>query len=302
MNSKVLNYLSEKKDSFMDWFETNKTNIKTNATKVIATGLTLAALTNMAGCNNQLVGSDGTHSKHPMISDEQFTGETQPPVLEVRPKEEITKENITAEDVLAAYDQLSLLALHHFWADAKERWGDDFNNLTASFVSITPQYVQDYDFTTDENRNRMKAYYTYDQFFDGVNHWQMEELSYAGEPIYTFEFNIDIGYKGEVFDCGAFTTFGMYQSDFLPIANGFKSEPFNITASKLEEIYGGQSLITNFDHNKIGYSSFIIDRSTILNIQDMELLWSLYHAAHNSIYSINFRDHYNKYNDIEMEP
>ena len=81
MNNKVLNYLTEKKDNFMDWFEANKQSIKTNATKVLATGLTLAMLTNMAGCNSKLVGSDGTHSKHPMISDEQFTGEIISPII-----------------------------------------------------------------------------------------------------------------------------------------------------------------------------------------------------------------------------
>lgn len=301
MNSKVLNYLSEKKDSFMDWFEANKTNIKTNATKVIATGLTLAALTNIAGCK-QLAGSDGPHTKHPMISDDRFTGETLPPTIEaVRPKEEITVENITAEDVLATYDQLSMLALHHYWANSKEQWGEDFSNVTATFNSITPNFAPDNNLQTGEQNYRMTKYYTYSDFFDGRSYWQHEPQNFS-ERVYTVCFNMDIGYKGEIFDWGIFDPFGILESDFLPIAEGFHSEPFEITKSKLEELYGTTTTITNIDHGQTGYSSFIIDRNTILNITDKNLLWALYNAAHNSLYSINFNEHYNKHNNIEMEP
>jgi hypothetical protein len=94
----------------------------------------------------------------------------------------------------------------------------------------------------------------------------------------------------------------MSESDFLPIAKGFNSEPFEISRSKLEYMYGGTTMITKLDWGQTGYPLFIIDRQTILNIKDTDLLWALYNAAQNSLYSINFHDHYTEHNNIEMLP
>lgn len=291
MYNKALCDLAEKYISVTD-------RLKVSGKRTVATALTLAILISLVGCAWPQ-GSIGTHTKHPRISDDRFTGETLPAVMEVRPKEEIEQNGITPEDVLAIYDQWAMLALHHWWADSKERWGDDFNDLSAAFNSITPIMVTDLDFETDERMYRMKAYYIEEMDFDGTNYWQTDAQTYE-ETIYKIRVTIDVGYKGEVFSWGDFDV-GILEADFLPIAEGFGSEPFEITQEKLIEIYGKHTLITTLDGGT-GYSAFIIDRQTLLGITDQTLLWSLYNAAKNSLYSINFRDHYNTYHDLSVEP
>lgn len=257
--------------------------LKINKKRAAAITVTLAMLISLTGC----------------AQPERFTGETLPATMEAKPQEEIEQNGITPEDVLAIYDQWAMVALHHWWSDAKSRWGDDFNNITATFNSITPEMVTDNDFETHERTYRMKAYYTETLDFDGTNYWQIDAKPHD-ETIYLITVNIDVGYKGEVFSSGEFQL-GISEADFLPIAEGFGSEPFEISLEKLIEIYGKHTLIATLDGGT-GYSAFIIDRQTILGITDPELLWSLYNAAKNSLYSLNFRDHYNTYHDLTVIP
>lgn len=273
--------------------------LKINKKRSAAITVTLAMLISLTGCA-QPHGLVGTHTKHQLIADEEFTGETLPATMEAKPQEEIEQNGITPEDVLAIYDQWAMVALHHWWSDSKDRWGDDFNNITATFNSITPVMAIDYDFETEEKTYRMKAYYTASlDEFDGTNYWQNDPKPHD-ETIYPITVNIDVGYKGEVFSSGEFEL-GISEADFLPIAEGFGSEPFEISVEKLIEIYGKHTMIANLDAGT-GYSAFIIDRQTILGITDPELLWSLYNAAKNSLYSLNFRDHYNTYHDLTVIP
>lgn len=302
MINEIFCFLTRMKDRFMCWLKADKMNLKIAGTKVITTGLIIAALANMTGCYGQLVGDKPSpHTKHPLLDDKHFAGEFLPETYEVRPLAEIEETGILAEDVLSVYDQLAMLALHRYWAPRKEQWGDDFNNLSATFTSITPNWNFDTNVLTGERENRMKKYYTYSDSFDGTQvSWQYEPQTYT-ERVYGICFNMDIGYKGEKIDSGVFDPFGILESDFLLIAEGFGSIPFEITREKLEQLYGSTgTTITMVDENQTGYSAFTIDRDTILNITDKKLLWSLYNAAQNSLYSVNFNKHYNTYHNLEI--
>lgn len=292
MNSKVLNYLSEKKDNFMDWFEANKQSIKTNATKVIATGLTLAMLTNVGGCKN----SDAP----PFINPNAFTGETLPPAIETRPQEEIIETGITAEDVLAIYDQLSLIAIQKFWSSSKEDWGDDFYKINATFSSISTPNETIWNPQKSTHVERSQPYYTYDTLYESPLPWQTPPYSYS-ELVYPVKFSIDVGFNNNIFTHQSFDGFGIYASQFIPIAHDFGSEQFNLTNEYINSVYEPGSLVHTI-HSATAFTPFTITRDDILQITDQDILWNLYNCGVSSLYSINFPEEYSNNTTFDFQP
>ena len=287
MNRKALYFLQKIDANFTNRLRVNITSLRTIVTRVVTVVLTLVILVNLAGCTR------------PFIDESRFTGETLPPAIDIMSREEIEARGITADDVLAVYDQLALIAVRYFWKGTKAHIGDEFYKITAAFSDISPK--RQYDTQWDSQDEIVCPYYAIMENFGGAQAWQPEHESF-NEEIYPITFSIDIGYEGNIFEHREFTDFGITKEEFIKIADAFSGPEFTITHDYLVQEHGKASSLVWDDVGKLAYPAFIIDRETISNITDQQLLWDLYEAAYNSLYRINFREHYRTYNDLTVDP
>ena len=287
--------------------------LKTLGKRTVVIVATLALMNCMAGCENHH--DDDLPNNHVFTvddfrRDEAFIGQTVPATIEVRPQEEIEQSGITPEDVLAVYDQLACLTVLHHYAAQKENIGEQYYDLSATFTKIEPDEIGLENTETKIYEEYILPYYTKDGFY-GSHPWQREcplwEYQLVRKDIIVFVIHFDYAFEGELINSVDFQ-FGVSESDFLPIAEGFNSEPFQLTPEVNEELWGRfmpsdmLPLVSSLNAYNIAYPAFTIDRETILGITDQDLLWALYNAAQNSMYFLNFSEHYNTHHDLAAAP
>lgn len=277
MNSKVLNYLSEKKDSFMDWFEANKTNIKTNATKVIATGLTLAALTNMAGCNgnpfenqnvinNENVAIGTLPTQDPTIS-------TEPSLLpELKTREEIERDGITAQDVIDLYTFLAATCLTCSYPE--------LTAYSSQFVEMSSPHFS----TSSAIQSQQQPL----PFFPLYETYTLPHLQYSNPNISTLSNVYEIGVSINLSDPSSLSceqqnlsiNLAFDQENFEKLANLFNLTPFIIDQQHIDNL-------TQEGHNLNKYlgltaiPQFSID-TNYLSSATQDQLWIIYNTLENA--------------------
>ena len=274
MNKNVLEYLNDKilnvadnirakSESVGNYITSHAKNIKKGAIRATATALTAATLIGgLTACEIETL--------------------TQ---LEVRPIEEIEETGIKAEDVLALYDNM---AKNYF-----ERLYGNFSDsekaasiIKYEFTNITPlesavPTTEDYLFGPFETIID-PFYYSLDTYT--IVSWLAYDTTKLSN-ICPINFNYKAYSKDNVFDYQV-TACGISPADLNSIIEAFNLKPFEITPEYIDSL--GYAAIS-YQHltGKTAYPSLTINRELIENANEQQL-WSLYNAATNSIYSINF--------------
>lgn len=247
MNKNVFEYLGSKAQQVADYIRTKAeaagnclseraNDIKQGAIKTTATLLTAATLLGgMTGCT---IG--------PLY-----------PIVATKPRDEIEEIGITAEDVLAVYDNLCLQKLYETFLHHKDDYGDDWYNLSAQFQSIK----------TDKRILQ-------------ISNNDVPEYDYINEPFYHM-FN-DEGY------CLTYNFYGALNNDsrefsknvqISPVTFESLMESLKISPFTLTDEYWQNNPQHATDYNYVTgvdvYEPITIDRETIINATE-EQLWTLY--------------------------
>lgn len=245
--------------------------IKRSATALALAGLTTLSATTMGGCENisNIISPDETYT---------FTEPYEKPTI--RDDIEIEEKGITAEDVLAEFDNLAWeFNLRAYTHSIQENFPDEWEEIvkdsktSAQFVKITPPiaYKPEEPFpfygilTTHLFHNRFLNFLTQEQLdkeFEGVY------------PGMLYLNNVTFGEATQ-----RYYNIGMYKDQFQPLAERLSSDKFLLTKDLLYERWDNLDDLRKFDYlNSQGYASFEITRETIENASEEEL-YLLYDLA-----------------------
>lgn len=253
MNKNVLKYLNGKAQQVTDYIRTkaeaagnylseHAQDIKQSAIKATATVLTAAALLGgMTGCAK-------------------YKDVIMFPIASMKELEEIQEAGITAEDVLAVYDNFCLQKLYETFLHHKEDYGDDWYNFSAQFQSI-------------KTHKRILQ----------ISNNDVPEYDYIHEPFYHM-FN-DEGY------CLTYNFYGALNNDsrefsknvqIVPVTFESLMDSLNVSPFSLTDEYWQNNPQHATDYNyPTGvdvYEPITIDRETIINATE-EQLWKLYNVG-----------------------
>lgn len=324
MNKNVLDYLNDKTQNVADYIRaksesagnyitSHAKNIKKGAIRATATALTAATLlTGLSACdaNEILVEPDieqetttgelttemdtfvetEVTTEEPTTDSnqqEQETTENKPALPEMRPIEEIEKTGITADDVLAAMDNLAWKIFNVGYKDSTLLNPDDINNVTCSFFSLEPTI------TTPASEELMPYkdpfYHLLDNYtpnFEWLNNKNLLNDVYATE----LYIKLSINGKNSLISV---LDLGIAKEDFENVMNALDMDQFTITTDYLESLSSED--LQQYSHliGNQAYSGLEIDRDLVVNATE-EQLWALYNATMNSMTSINLEGTLNR--------
>lgn len=290
MNKNVFNYLNEKANDVADYIKAkaeaagaylseHAQDIKQGAIKGTATVLTAAMLLGgMTGCDTlEQIGG-------PEL--EQYEQ------LPIRPIEEIEQSGITAEDVLALYDDLAekCVEAHYATTNWKEELGERFNELDGQFISISPTTINEIGY---EN-NYVLPFYLQASVFRPSNRWSTESSSpyytnqkFINEEIYETVLTIkqNFGEKSGTKDY----QWGVPKASFDKVLQAFNTPTITLDKEALEgkipNVHFYQ-IEENYLWGTTAYNSVPLSREIIANATP-EQLWALYDLI-NSMIELNF--------------
>ena len=211
--------------------------------------------------------------------------ETLPQAIEGRPRNEIQQEGITAEDVLAVYDQLAAITTKYLYSDIKDTMGDVYNNMDARFVSITAPLEYKIPDGYSEDGIPLSFYPLIDEHLSPA-HWLEDDRMYN---VYPITFHADVLYGRNVLD-HKYEFLVWNDADFDLIAQAFGSTSFIVTEDTIEQEPNKTGAYLYSDISYVGkpaYPAFTITREVIENANE-EQLWALYNAATNGFLTTNF--------------
>lgn len=278
MNKNVFEYLNGKAQQVTDYIRTkaeaagnylseHAQDIKQGAIKTTATVLTAATLMGgMTGCT-------------PKNSEEQ--AETYYPIATVKPKDELEEIGITAQDVLDAYDALSLKA-HKTMETPNEddlKKNKDWTSLSARFIQLTPQI----NIFPDLEEGLGNGYAQPEPFYFYHYRELQDTTAYFSAIVY------DAAIRDNLFS-NTYNNAGIPKEIFENLMNAFNVESFVIN----EDYFIQNPQYEMAFYYLIGetvYEPFVIDRSVIENAS-IEQLWALYDIATYLTNSIRPLDEY----------
>jgi len=236
--------------------------------KALSLILALVLCLSLCACGGQL---DGLIEKIPGLGspEETYNPQNNPfPVPETRPIEDIQATGITAEDVLAEYDRVALLALNSFIlriSDNEE--GFDWKYLSAQFSSLN---------VSQENMPTS----------NGTWDLQYEPFHRASNNKYCLQFNYQGSFKNEP-ESLDIISFYISKEEFENILNAYNIKSFQITEEYLNSLgpMGKEFYSYCININTTVYEPFQLTRELIQTSTE-EQLWALYNAR-NSIYALN---------------
>ena len=281
MNKNVFNYLNEKANDVADYIKAkaeaagtylseHAQDIKQGAIKGTATVLTAAMLLGgMTGCGDFGFNSNNYEQKFPIST--------------VRPIEDIEEQGITAQDVLAAYDTISLAALKGLMASSKDDYGSRWDCFSAKFEGITP--CEQFVFTEGADGTMKQNPFLFPVNNYVPNHLWLNDSAISYDNVYEINFN----YTGDITTTTLDRTIshlGISEQDFVAIMESFNIQPFELTSEYLDSLDFSAPLYEDY-LGQLVYPAFSLNREMILNANE-EQLWALYNAATNSISNINF--------------
>lgn len=245
--------------------------IKRSAAALALAGLTALSAVTMGGCENisNIINPDETYT---------FTEPYEKPTI--RDEIEIEEKGITAEDVLAEFDNLAWeFNLRHYTHSIQELYPDEWEEIvkdsktSAQFVKITPRIAYE-----PEEPFPFYGILTFPPFHNRfLNFLTQEQLDKEFEGVYPgmlYLNTVTFGHAGEEdFDIG------MYKDQFQPLAERLSSDKFLLTEDLLYEKWNDLHDLTKFDYlDSRCYASFEITRETIENASEEEL-YLLYDLA-----------------------
>lgn len=294
MNNKVFDYLNEKKDKVVDfakekkddatryaeervsaikeYIEKNGKQIKRSATALALAGLTTLSASTLSGCElpSETTGTELQYYTQP----------------ETKSSEDIEKDGITNEDMLALLDNLVWERETKYWDSIEEMYGDkdyrekhsiQFNKISA-YSPCGYAYIPDsYDVaavTHERFENyRLHNFYVFDVL--GTQIFEDEgELCKVDEEHYTQ----NIGY---MCICG--------KAPFEAVANEYGSGKYFLTEEICDNEYG---LVDNRFIGHEVYKSFEITRDDVANAtpEQLKVLYKLYQSIYQNTMLEDFTD------------
>lgn len=266
--NEVTNYIRAKAEAVGTYLQDHAQDIKDGAVKGTATVLTAAMLLGgMTGCDvvEQIGG--------PKL--EQYEQ------LPIRPIEEIEQSGITAEDVLALYDDLAekCVEAHYATTNWKDELGERFNELDGQFISISPTTINEIGY---EN-NYILPFYLQASVFKPSNRWSTESSSpyytnqkFINEEIYETILTIKQNF-GEKSGTKAYQ-WGVPKASFDKVLKAFNT-PTTILDKETIEGKIPNAYFYQIEENNLwgtsAYNSVSLSRETISNATQ-EQLWALY--------------------------
>lgn len=291
MNKNVFNYLNDKAHDAIDYIrakaeaagaylEDHASDIKDGLVKGTATVLTVASLLGgMTGCMMQGQPPQQNQQQNqqqtaPILPGEEILSNSQlfvgtpydesdiPPAIKHRTEEEISQTGLTAQDVLNAYDQLSLDAARKmFSTDSYNQLSNEaFEKLSVQFEGITPWSMP------SGNSRFVTPFYALDPTYEPRQLWFNNHTAFPAVPI-TIDFTTYL--DGVRFTSTIFSA-GVEQSQFETLMASLGKEPYLLDYQTL------MSKVDNFDafgrfENQMAYPPITISRELILNASPEQL-------------------------------
>ena len=315
MNKTVLEYLNGKANDVKDYIvakaeaagnylSDQATDIKNGLVKGTATVLTAAMLLGgMTACDTNTPVENPDNTPGTTITDPNNQGSQPNNQTTLRPREEIEQTGITAEDVLAAIDNL---VKQYYYLSKKQYITEEnahiLDEIDYKFESITPKHS----FVPSEE-NPEDLYAMIDPMFipqDSLEiyyNWFSKEMNL--EDVYQIHFNFSTTYTNEGVPEQHNTTvknFVISQSDLNNILNAFNVEKFIITQDYINSLGIAGSSYRDLIGQEL-YKNTTINRQ-MLESATPEQLWALYDAITNSMTQININGETQLDNSNEMQP
>lgn len=292
MNEKVKSYLSDKaqklstltEDKIAEikkYLNTHSKQLKRSATALALAGLVTTSAMGMTGCDDVIPTKDpsSTSSTLPTnINGEEYVPQEHFNRPTMRTEEEIEESGLTAEDVLAAYDNLA-------WELAVLTWKDiivDLDNVD-SIDDISAQFEKISVYNQNpRNQSENFPFFGLCEFERGFPVMK-DKSSIALKN--TYQTNLYISsVLGNYPTTKPYIGFGIYKDEFEPVADALGNGKFLFT----EDIYNSYPDLLRplrFYINLEVYAPFEITRDTILNASQQEL--QLLYDMCKSMYSLN---------------
>lgn len=245
--------------------------IKRSATALALAGLTTLSATTMGGCENisNIINPEETYA---------FTEPYEKPTT--RDDIDIEEKGITAEDVLAEFDNLAWeFNLRTYTHSIQELHPDEWEEIvknsetSAQFVKITPKIA----YGSEEPFPFYGIPISHPFHNRFLNFLTQEQLDKEFEGVYPgllYLNTITFGHAGE-----EYFYIGMYKDQFQPLAECLSSDKFLLTEDLIHEKWNNLHDLSKFDYlDSQGYASFEITRETIENASEEEL-YLLYDLA-----------------------
>lgn len=273
------------------YMEKNGKKIKRSAAALALAGLTTLSATTMSGCEEIV----SIINPNLGLEDNRPTGEHYI-VPTMRSDDEIQETGITAQDVLALYDNLTtnIIGVQYAGLDfLNEDYYPDGKKYSASFVSIDTKVGWE---------DRICPVYGITQRFDDFPKWFNRDRN---DPIIVDDmYDIGIHYNGidshnVIYNDECLNTL-IDKSLFEPLAESLGHKKFLLTEEKDQEYWYETGYIeTDFYIDTNVYERFTITRETIENATDeqLELLYSIGKSIWDFMFNLNFPDKSNSNDD-----
>ena len=231
MNKNVFNYLNDKAHDAIDYIrakaetagaylEDHASDIKDGFAKGTATVLTVAYLLGgMTGCGDLGFDSDNYQQKFPIST--------------IKPIDDIEEQGITAQDVLAVYDTISLAGLKGLMETSKDDYGSRWDCFSAQFESFGPSQQFVLTEGTDGKMINNPFHFPINNYI--ANHLWLNDAAISHDNVYELNFN----YTGDITTTTLDRTipqFGISAHDFINIMQAFNIEPFELTEDYLNSL------------------------------------------------------------------
>ena len=292
----VKDYIVAKAEAAGNYLSDHATDIKNGLVKGTATVLTTAMLLGgMTACdtNTQVENPDNTpgisapadpSSPGTNPSNPGQQGNPNENKVTLRPREEIEQTGITAEDVIALYNEFARDAVRaHLGFPGNP---SHVSNLSGSFVSILPQMIYH-----PETREKLFApCYVKEDNFTPSHDWLTDSTHQLYNPniqnvedVYLITLHVQQQGTGRVQD-RYLENFAIPATVFENLMTVLNNERFNITneyAQDQNELFELNNCI-----GQPAYNTITFDKELLTNANE-EQLWALYNAME-SLYSLNF--------------
>lgn len=252
-------YANERINAVKEYMEKNGKKIKKSATALALAGLTTLSATTMSGCED---------IKHIFNPDETAVEEYVKPTT--RTEEEIAETGITAEDVLAEFDNLvwdinnkkQIKAIYTLVPDEADYYLS-LLSTSAKFVKIT---------TSSYGTNEQLPFYGINTSLNFHNQGSLHynegcEIAFLDTyPLRIYYHDISNGHAQH-----SSNIVGAYKDQFQPIADKLSPYRCVLTEDIINKRYTRAGFIAYDYLDQVTYDSFDITRETIENASEEEL-------------------------------
>lgn len=268
-----MSYIRNKVESAGNYLNEHANAIKKRLIKGTATALTAATLLGgLAGCMIQgkpaeqqttpYSPGDVVFSNSNLFVGTIYDEDDLPPAINHRTEEEIAETGLTAQDVLNAYDQLSLdIGKAMYSTDSYDTLPKEvFEKLAVRFESITPLSYP------GTNSRFVVPFYALDTTYSPRQLWFDDRVSFPAVPI-TIDFTTYL--DGVCFTSTVYKA-AVEQSQFENLMTSFSNVPYLLDYETLKSKLNDYDNYLNFE-DQMAYSPITISRDVISNASPDQL-------------------------------